>query len=350
MILKGKIIDKIMKSSEMIHIDPSRCSRMRYNKNSCEKCLKSCDTGAISIDNRLVIHRDTCSECMLCVSECFSDALGIYTLDFYAMTARLRRIQSPVISCGMKTDLSAHEKTPCLGFLSEEHIIALLVFLPGNLQINLTKCTTCRNGFIVNVLRKRLERIEARIPMKALEKIILAGKSSDLNYEDISYDRRGFFKALKDLSTQKTASLLDDPSNNKPPEAYSSKNLPVKRELLNRVLPVVSGKVYQGLLRNYYYNVTVDKSCNNCFACVAMCPTGALRSYGNKSDTGLLFNTSRCSGCGLCASFCRNNSVLIEEGFSGDSPFQFIRLIQGLTQHPHGEQSLSLNEGLSDHP
>lgn len=341
--LKSKIIDQIVKSSDMIRMDPSRCSRMRYNKSSCERCLKTCDTGAIFIENSLTIRRDTCSECMLCVSECPSGTLEIYGLNFYSLATRLKRISSPVLSCGIKSDVLAHEKTSCLGFLSEEYLIALLVLLPGKLQINLTECVNCRNGFIVSILRKRLERVETKMSMKTFEKIRLVEKKADLHYQDICYDRRDFFKALKSFSAQKTASLFNDGTSNKPLETYSSKILPVKRKLLNRVTSAVSGEVYRGILRNYYYNVTVDGSCNNCFACVAMCPTGALKSCGDESDTGLLFNTSLCSGCGLCASFCRNNSIFMEQGFSGHDPFEFGDAKKGGAQCSHGDQSLFLS-------
>ncbi len=54
-----------------------------------------------------------------------------------------------------------------------------------------------------------------------------------------------------------------------------------------------------------------------------MCPTGALKSAEEEPDTMLFFNSSLCTGCGLCESFCRNNTIRMKKGFSGVLPFQF---------------------------
>jgi len=333
--LKGKLFDKTIKSSDRIEIDPSRCSRRRYNKSLCQRCVKKCAPGAMAIDDSLMIRRESCSACMLCVSECSAGVFEIINgFNFYALLARLRKIPSPMIGCDMQPDLPAHEKTPCFGFLSEEYIIALSVSLQGRLQINLTPCTTCRNGFIVGVLRKRLESVEAKAAIKTMEKIRLVEEKSELDYRGIAYDRRAFFKELKELAARATVSLLDHPHSGGPSGSYARKKLPAQKELLNKILPLLSEEAYREVLKNYYYHVVVDESCNDCFACVRMCPTGALKNNGSVTGRGLFFNPSQCNGCALCASFCRSNSMLVAPGYFGPHPGKYFAAHFPLSKHP----------------
>ncbi|MDP3297570.1 MAG: hypothetical protein Q8N09_08275 [Thermodesulfovibrionia bacterium] len=307
----------------------------------------------------------------------------------------------------MQEDIKAHINTFCMGFLSEEHLIALLIFVQAPLQLNLTECKSCKNSFIVDVLKKRLELVETKIsphpiPLPNGErgrvrgKIMLIEDKSDLQYQAIPYDRRGFFSALKKLTMKGAASFLDSAVDQKQMSAYGDKVLPFKRKLLNRVLSVMienntkdkesviarsvsphlslrgsqsEPKQSQSeiprfarndkekaarndkekglsnkILANYYFDLVVDDNCDMCFACIGMCPTGALKEPHvsddehesiNKEHTplnpplvrgelkgGMLFNASFCNGCGLCSDFCVQSSISIKHGFSGETPFE----------------------------
>jgi ferredoxin len=313
----------MLKPNGIVAIDQSRCLRMRFNKNSCTVCMRSCRLNTITIDNEVNIHRDTCSECMMCVSACPSGSFRMRAVNVHSLIARLRNIQAPVLSCHVRPGLVAHEKTPCLGFLSEEHLIALLFFLRKPLQINLTECKDCSNDFIVDVLRERLRSVAKKISMNVFEKLRIVENKADLNYKDVSYDRRGFFRALKNLTAREARVLFDDSHREECALSYSDKALPARRELLNRSFSVLPGHMRKRILEHYFYDIEVGETCNDCFACVGMCPTGALKSAEEDSETMLFFNSSLCTGCGLCGSFCRNNTVRMKEGFSGVLPFQF---------------------------
>jgi ferredoxin len=235
----------------------------------------------------------------------------------------MRKIQAPVLSCHVRPGLVAHEKTVCLGFLSEEHLIALLSFLRNPLQINLTECKDCSNDFIVDVLRERLRSVAKKISLNVFEKLRIVENKADLNYEDVSYDRRGFFRALKNLTAREARVLFDDSGGEECALSYSDKALPARRESLNRSFSVLPQDMRQGLLEHYYYDIEVDETCDDCFACVGMCPTGALKSAEEEPDTMLFFNSSLCTGCGLCESFCMKDAIHLKKGFSGVLPFRF---------------------------
>jgi len=244
-------------------------------------------------------------------------------MDFYSIMGELIKIRAPVLGCSVRPGVAAHEKTACLGLLSEEHLIALLSFVQKPLQMNLTGCEGCSNGFIVDVLRERLRSVGRKTSMNVFNKLRMVENKDDLHYEDVSCDRRGFFKALKNRAVRKALGLLDNTKTEGNTLSYSDKALPHRRDLLNRSLSVLPGDMRKGVLEHYYYEVEIDETCNDCFACVGVCPTGALKGVEDESDATLFFNSSLCSGCGLCESFCRNNTVRMRKGFSGVLPFQF---------------------------
>lgn len=193
------------------------------------------------------------------------------------------------------------------------------------LRINLSGCADCRNGFIIDVLEKRIHDVEEKTALEAAERIRLIKNRSDLDFQERSYDRRGFFKVAKNFAFLKTAGLFGDEDHGKERQAYSEKTMPLKRELLNKALERSPEETREALLKNYYYTVDAADTCNNCFACIGMCPTGALKIEGSRDDRELFFNTSLCNGCGLCEGFCMSGAVALKKGFSGDNPFEFIR-------------------------
>ncbi|MBU1743439.1 MAG: hypothetical protein KJ649_00870 [Proteobacteria bacterium] len=326
--LKEKIIARALNAKEGISTDRSRCLRMRFNRNSCASCIEQCRFNAIAIVEDVRIEANQCSECMLCVSSCHSDCFEINGFDFYSLIGKLRKIQSsvgpPVLGCRANVKTPSHAKTFCFGFLSEEHIIAFSVFMNDHLHLDVSGCADCRNSFIIDALEKRIQAVDVKTSIGAVEKIRLIKNKTDLDIQEASYDRRGFFKAMKNFTFIKAAGLFgEDPS--KEIQAYSEKILPFKRELLNRALEISPGKTRKALLKNYYYTVDATDTCNNCFACIGMCPTGALKIENSGDHRELFFSTALCNGCGLCKSFCMSSAVAIENGFSGDNPFEFIR-------------------------
>ncbi|MFZ4439463.1 MAG: hypothetical protein ACOYOS_13625 [Syntrophales bacterium] len=266
---------------------------------------------------------------MLCVSSCDSDCFEITGFDFYSLIGKLGEIESsvgsPVLGCSASVRTLSHEKNFCFGFLSEEHIIALSVLMNSPLQINLSGCADCRNSFIVAALDKRITDVDAKTSIGAIDKVRLIKNKTDLDFQEASYGRRGFFKALKKFTFIKAAGLFGDEIHGEERQAYSAKKVPFKRELLNRVLEISPEETRKALLKNYYYTVDASDTCNNCFACIGMCSSGALKIESNGDDRELFFSTSLCNGCGLCEGFCMSSSVAIKKGFSGDNPFEFIR-------------------------
>lgn len=338
--LKEKIIAKALNAGENISTDRSRCLRMRFNGNSCARCVEQCRFDAIRIAEDVQIAANRCSECMLCVSSCRSDCFEIKGLGFYSLIDKLRKVQpavgSPVLGCRANIKYPSHEKTFCFGFLSEEHIIAISVFMNSPLQIDLSGCADCGNGFIIAALEKRIHDVKEKTASEAVDKVRLIRNRKDLDFRETSFDRRGFFKAVKNFTVVKAAGLFGAEDHGDETQAYSAKILPFKRELLNRALKISPVEIRKALLENYYYDVAASEACNNCFACIGMCPTGALKIEGKGDDRELFFCAALCNGCGLCEDFCRNRHVAVKNGFSGDNPFEFVPAKKGLAAPSRG--------------
>jgi ferredoxin len=343
--LPGKIIDKALAVGAKIGTERSRCLRMRFNRNTCSRCADQCRSGAITIAEDLHILANHCSECLLCVSACPSGCFEIEELDFLSVLGALRKIRSfvpnPVLGCSRSTSADCHIKTFCFGYLSEEHLIAASVFLEGVLQIDATGCTDCRNGFVIDLLGKKIRSIETKTSLDLVDRLRVIRNKSALDFQALSYDRRGFFKEFKKLTYTKAAGLFRTDDQNKAKMAYSAKTLPFKRELLNRVLAIASEQTRKALLGCYYFTLTATDACDLCFACIGMCPTGAL-TIANGDDRDLFFSAALCSGCRLCEIFCMRSAVAIENGFSGENPFGFTPAIRKGDGREEVDRSASL--------
>lgn len=327
MMFKDKFMDKALGSKDLpITIDRSRCMRMRFDKNECPLCISNCHSGAIAIDDEIVIDSGKCTRCMVCVSECPADCLDIKGDDFFNILSRLRKLQQliprPVLGCKMAQETEAHERTVCLGVLSEEHLIAINMFMDKPLQLNLTSCARCSNSFVVDALRERVAGIRDALGIDVSEKAVLIDNRADLRFDEVSYDRRGFFSAVKNMVFIGASGLFE---NNEGDiiQYYSEKRLPLKRSILNTIFKTITDKsVAARLLQEYAFTIKAGATCDNCFSCIGLCPTGALKNKRDESGSGLLFNPSMCIGCGLCRDFCFNNSIVLQQGYSGENYFE----------------------------
>lgn len=346
----NKPMDKALGGAgQPITVDRSRCMRMRFDKNECPVCTSNCHAGAILFGDDIEIDPGKCTLCMLCVSECPADCFNIKGDDFFSLLARLKKVQHsvpwPVLGCKAFTGVDAHEKTACLGALSEEHLIAIHACMDRPVQLNLTACTRCNNSFIIESLKERITAIEEAAGIHISEKIVMVEDAHDLRFQPVTYDRRDFFNALKNMAFLQASGLFEDNSG-KAVHSYSQKKLPLKRNILNRILRQGTDADSElRLLQEYAFTVRTGASCDNCLSCIGVCPTGALKGRRDESGQGLLSNPSMCIGCGLCRDFCPNNSVTLLRGYSGQNYFEY-RIITGAASIPHEAEKMSCIEAL----
>lgn len=301
-----------MKIIETIKINNSHCLRMRYHNSSCDECNKICQMNAIRIDEKGVhIDSEKCTECMLCVSSCPSGAFKINEYDFQNRINNLNKIESPVMGCNIVSGILAHEKWFCFGLLSEQHLMSLYALLEKPLQLNMTKCSQCINNKIIEVMCRRFKNLQKLTGIIISRKIIMVENVSDLKYFQAKYDRRGFFIAVKDSLSMMSQSVHSRMEIQDESQAYSNKNLPFRYELQNFCASHQLDKDKMKLFRAFRYNVEISDTCNNCFACIGICPSGAL--IINNMDQTPELKDGYCIGCTLCSSFCPNSSISVSQ-------------------------------------
>lgn len=291
-----------------VNIDASRCLRMRFSESSCLHCVNICPHGAVILDGGLAIKPDQCHGCMLCTSVCPVGALE-QNDDFHACLAKLSKVPEPVLGC-TRTKECSNGSVACLGCLSEEHLVVLCLTLSGKLTINLIACKECPNSAMIPHLRQRLEVLSESGLLEGDCCIVTAESAQDIIYHDESVDRRSFFKSFRSSLFQSAAVILS--VSNEPAErraVYAAKRLPARRELLNSARNKSSRELLGRIQKHFDVCVTFSEACTMCQGCVAICPTGALKTEAE--DETPFFEQLLCSGCGLCSEFCLDGAIRV---------------------------------------
>lgn len=293
-----------------LNIDVSRCLRMRFSESSCQHCIDVCPHGAVTLDGGLAINQDQCQGCMLCTSVCPAGALE-HNDDFYACLAKLSKVTEPILGC-IRTNECSNGTMACLGGLSEEHLVVLYHTLAGRLTLNLSLCSDCPNNSMIARLKQRLDALSTAKLSYSNCRIEISESAQDMNYRDESVDRRSFFKSFRTSLFTSAAVILS--THNEQTERrtnYADKRVPIRRELLNRTRNKLSQELALQLGKHFDSNVAIEESCTKCQGCVAICPTGALKT--ELAEEMPMCEQLLCTGCGLCSEFCLDSAVRISK-------------------------------------
>lgn len=312
------IVQTVARISETLRCHTARCLRSRFFKNNCQLCKAVCPVDAVTLLSSVAIDYDRCTQCMLCVGACPNGAIESKFAPFHLLVKKLDEIPAPVLGCSaIAEEKRWHADVPCVGIFTPEHLVAFSALVRGVIQVNLTRCQSCRNGAMVAVLRARLAEAAHMYPL-AVQKIILVTDSTALNFTPKMMGRRALFGFLREKATEETARMFHLVSAEKTQStSYGVKALPARRQLLNHIAREASAPELQ---RFGYAEVAVQEHCVLCPACSAICPTGALVLSENDGVKSLTFDRSLCTGCGLCAEFCPKKAIVVFSNMSNDAP------------------------------
>lgn len=338
-----------------IFFHPRRCLRNRFHGSGCERCRRECPAGALTLAaSGVTIDSGKCVGCLACVAVCPSLALEIRDRRLATLISRLLpKAGQPLTLCCEKSIRTGREIVlPCLGALSQEELAACAALADG-LTLQLVACRACLASAVAEILRTRLEQLQFRLGPAAdllLIRLLVAVPCDRLRLLDrdepsLSGDgpvsqgqsepipsaaaisdsaagessvsapgsRRAFFRAFRQVSFHaagETWSALREE------EAADGRALPSEKSAIPRSLALQqalskAGAERQGLLIPLFFHLEVGPECNFCWACVGMCPTGALKNEWREGAKKLQFKWAACSGCGLCREFCRKKAITI---------------------------------------
>ena len=289
-----------------LRIDCSRCLPIRYDESTCRRCIEFCPHNSINITEQLLIDPERCKGCLLCTTVCPSGAVE-HQLNFQTILVQLAKTTEPVLGC-YRTSESANASLPCLGGLSEEHLLTLRHRLNGRLTLNLTRCQDCRNRAMLPPLKKRLANMTEDGLITGSCTLIAAESQTDLHYQSETVDRRSFFRSLRSSLFQTAAVVLQ--TGSEPVErtsSYGDKRVPLRRELLNETILKLAKEDQRSVARQYNHRISFTPGCSACQGCVAICPTGALTTTDRAQHPS--FKQDHCTGCGLCVEFCLDQAI-----------------------------------------
>lgn len=293
-------------SHSNMRIDCSRCLPIRYDESACRRCVEICPHNAITITEQLRIDPERCRGCLLCSTVCPSGALEM-NHDFAACRAALARVGNPVLGC-CRTAENANATLPCLGGLSEEHLLALQLNLNGTLTLLINSCNGCPNNTMLPLLLERIQLISKGGMDQEGCRIVTADAGTNVSLQHEQLDRRSFFSSFRTALFQGAAAVMN--SATEPVEqccSYGDKRLPKRRELLNQTISQLSADQQERISRPFTHQITFSSDCSACQGCVAICPTGALTTTDRAQHPA--FKQDHCTGCGLCVEFCLDQAI-----------------------------------------
>ncbi len=298
-----------------------RCLRSRFNKNRCTLCLQACARRALTLgDNGLHHDAEECTGCMQCTAVCPNDAVT-GSLDFPALLHEVAAKSSILLSCQKGLLGHDHIRIPCVGMFSEAMLAAINAVTRQECFLDTSGCADCVNSHCLPAIREKMDKLASRLQDKSKIRVNYygdrhaplpcSGKNARrsilrLFRKNITTLSKEAFNPAEPCSARQTAS-----QDKKPPQTATV--------LLHALSQLDEKRKDEGAtLLSYFFSAATTNQCDLCPLCTAMCPTGALQRKKQEEKRTLTYTSARCSGCGLCADFCKKKALTIFGGFSGD--------------------------------
>ena len=286
-----------------VAFDVYKCVRTDYLYAECQACHDICMEEVFYFRNeKLLLHKDRCTGCGVCVGGCPSEALGIGTFDENQFIVQFGNGKESLLSCRLNT--------PCLAVFDQHHLISTVMHKNSDIQCDLAACAACelKNAVEVHAL------IGARID-EANRFLEAIGHENRIAKEakEAPSSRRGFFRKLTQMAVQHT--ILETPKiSGVDPTATP---VPVKATLLKNRLKEWLEKMENDRIDqafSFISNKSVQEdACTNCGECYSFCPTKAFSMDTTKER--LFFQLGKCIGCGICTQVCKENCIEAVSGF-----------------------------------
>jgi ferredoxin len=304
--LGGKALELLTPTTGM-RVDLPRCLHRRFSRTTCRRCADVCPAAALVVEQGPRIEPALCTECRLCEAACPTGALSGDERAIGALATALAEHPRPILGC-RRDGVQAHVHTGCLGFLETEGLLALALFFPAGLTLNLTRCEGCRSAGMLPALTGAAEKLRQIPGIPGAGRLRLARTAAELDFREAALSRREFFTFLRKRSTDAASVAAARLQNAPEPASGGRKSLPARRRLLLRALPLLSPEVRSPLETRLFSSLSFGPTCTRCTGCAGICPTGALAARGDESPRPV-FTPQLCIDCSLCAEFCRKSGI-----------------------------------------
>lgn len=312
------LLTKTAGTTPVAEIVAGRCLRGRLSSFDCTRCLDSCAANALSLQNgKIQIDNTSCTGCGRCTAVCPAEALIFAGFDLYRMLDECDSFEDCVFNCPRQKQAFPKElPLPCIGVLSIEALLSIALKGNGPVYFNLLACPDCPQFEGVEAFVETLARVQKTIDTYLGTKLLAIRAPSQLPIVQ-QRDRRSFLFGLGSnvASLVKSRYATKPPRSKKEPNKANGRRPPEKTALLEKVIMAQDSAVSSMLLRQCTPTLSLTDSCTLCPRCTGMCPTGAIKLVRQEDNSKKLsFSAGRCTGCGLCAAFCKAQAIIIKPG------------------------------------
>jgi ferredoxin len=253
----------------VIAFTAERCVRSRAVAASCRACVDACPTRAVALDGLdVVVDGSRCVDCGACGAACPTQAFPEPPLE-----ARV------VVRCG--------DGVACVGAVSVEALLGA-----GALRV------------LVGAAECRTRGLHGRVEGRLAEVRSLAGR-------EILFDDEPATAAPGPVVPGEGGARLDRAALD--PAGLRRLEVPARRAA---ALAAVSGAPAEAAAPFASAKVLDVGTCTGCLRCVAVCPTGALRTTALRD--ALRFDAAACVACGTCHDVCEPGALTRRPATAGD--------------------------------
>lgn len=303
---------------------PDLANCTRFKGGTCARCREACPTGALAIDDGLVLDTGRCRACGACVAACPAEALHHDAArDLLRTISQLMDRREVVTACFAvaATSTEALRLNGCLSCLGVESLIHIAALEVGQLRLVHGDCAACALGDGGRMFALALEACEQLLDGVANRTAFSPTRGTRRTGQAASpaLSRRGFL-GLIGSGLRPRSGEADDALG--PVRAQGRQAPPAQRMSLHcdlrRLKPAAGGPA-----RVPAAGLELRGDCQACAACARICPTGALEFTGQDGEFRLGFTAWKCIDCGLCRTACRAGclvrlpaglAALLEEG------------------------------------
>ncbi len=311
----------------LLHLTPARCVRALSVNSACNDCAVVCPTNAVSLEGRLpAINHSHCVGCNACAAVCPTEALVLEDFSatefFFSFAAEAEN----TVSC--------QKNVPCLGALSDEHLIALAK-LKKNIILDTGHCGSCEIGeTILQRLQQRVENITYLLEAVGSENALSLVPLGYVDEADTNKDeahRRDFFRHfhLKGIAKAKvdfekevqkaTDEFVECTIGSFDTQGLRTKKITDRRKLfftaLKRTEKPETYHVVSADAVSFTSQKLLDEAkCTACEMCYRVCPTGALTS--DMRNSKIDFDPFLCVKCHLCHDVCESGAISLSTSYN----------------------------------